>query len=69
MVERVYKIIFIHELAPLSPDLKSIESLWDVLEYRLYRVLGWQYTILTKTIFSIYIKLHIFLSSFMNHNS
>jgi len=24
--------IFTHELVPLSPDLKFIESLWDLLE-------------------------------------
>jgi len=28
-------IIFTHELAPLSQDLKFIESLWDVLELTL----------------------------------
>jgi len=27
-----WRIISTHESAPLSPDLKFIESLWDVLE-------------------------------------
>jgi len=30
--EEAWRIIFTHEMAPLSPDLKFIEILWDVLE-------------------------------------
>jgi len=29
-----WRIIFTHESAPLSPDLKLTESLWDALEER-----------------------------------
>jgi len=32
------RIIFTHKLASLSPDLKFIESLWDVLEETLQSV-------------------------------
>jgi len=39
-----------HELAPLNPDLKFTESLWDVLEETLQSagLLHCQYKILTK---------------------
>jgi len=32
MVGREHKEYFSHEFVPLNPDLKFIESLWDVLE-------------------------------------
>jgi len=43
------RIIFTHELAHLSPDLKFIESLWDLLEQSA-RLLHCQYKILTKNV-------------------
>jgi len=50
--EGAWRIIFTHELAPLSPDLKFIESLWDVLEETLQSdgLLHCQYKILTKNV-------------------
>jgi len=45
-----WRIIFTHESAPLSPDLKFPGSLWDVLEETLQRngLLLWQYKIFSK---------------------
>jgi len=47
---------FPHELAPLSPDLKFNESLWDVQKDTLQRtrLLHFQYNILTKKCMHLY---------------
>jgi len=46
------RITFTNELAPLSLELKLIESLWDVLEETLQsaQLLHCQYKILTKNV-------------------
>jgi len=48
--EHEESFFFIHKLAPLSPDLNFIKSLWDVLEETLQsaHLLHCQYKILTK---------------------
>jgi len=62
------RIIFTHELEPLSPDLKFTESIWDVLEETLQSawLLHCQYKILNKTMMYLLMEItsqHLFLYS------
>jgi len=54
---------FPHELAPLSPDLKFNESLWDVQKDTLQRtrLLHFQYNILTKKCMHLYRNVYFIL--------
>jgi len=61
-----WRIISTHESAPLSPDLKFIESLWDVLEetFQSAGLLHCQYKILSKKCMHLLMEItsqHLFL--------